>query len=390
MIRLAIKHPEYPSGGAERVTEHIVHYLTPRGYQIFIIAERLNHELLSDFDRQNVTFVVQPPTDRRSEEYADFLVETINEHGIDILLCPVFGAKHIERVRNGTQCKIVFAHHSLPGWEAIDYYEFKRHKLRRTIATTLFWWLIKRPFEKMRGRVWRSMVKRYRNDYANCDLLTMLTPEYKEQMIRILGVSPTHNHIEVTPNYIEPRDYGTPEKKKQLIFVGRLSYPDKRVDRLLDIWALLWRDYPDWELLIVGSGDEMERLNRQAANMERVRFCGSTATPWSYYRDASIVCLTSTVEGWGLAITEGMQAGCVPVAFDVSAGLRDQIEEGCGFLVPPFDKKAYAVRLGELMSDDALRESMARNAVAKAQTYSSQELLAKWDEEFQKLLIPNS
>ena len=41
---------------------------------------------------------------------------------------------------------------------------------------------------------------------------------------------------------------------------------DKRVDRLLDAWKIVCEELSDWKLLIVGDGDEANRLKAMSAN----------------------------------------------------------------------------------------------------------------------------
>lgn len=68
--------------------------------------------------------------------------------------------------------------------------------------------------------------------------------------------------------------------------------------------------------------------------MERVVFTG-WQDPESFYRDASILCLTSDFEGWGMVLTEAMTFGAVPVAFNSYAAITDIIDDGkpeCWFL----------------------------------------------------------
>ncbi|WP_373834729.1 glycosyltransferase, partial [Bacteroides heparinolyticus] len=58
-------------------------------------------------------------------------------------------------------------------------------------------------------------------------------------------------------------------KKKQLLYVGRIEWYQKRVERLIDIWKRVYRKFPDWELVIVGDGPVREDLERKALQMER-------------------------------------------------------------------------------------------------------------------------
>ena len=41
-------------------------------------------------------------------------------------------------------------------------------------------------------------------------------------------------------------------KKKQILYVGRIEWRQKRVGRLIDIWKRIYKKIPDWELVICG------------------------------------------------------------------------------------------------------------------------------------------
>jgi len=67
-----------------------------------------------------------------------------------------------------------------------------------------------------------------------------------------------------------------------------------------------------------------------------------------------ICVLISHWEGFGLALVEGMAAGCAVVASDVP-GMREIITNGVdGLLVPPGNPAALADALERLLRDDAL------------------------------------
>jgi glycosyltransferase involved in cell wall biosynthesis len=394
-IKIAFMHAEYPGGGAEMVTSHLAEYLSARGYRVHLFVEKLNREKLCESDLRNMTFIPVPLFKKDSPAK---IAETINSEGIDLLVVPDYGISNFSYIRQHTKCKVVFALHSKPLWEVAGYFTTKAHRaaLSGSFGKIATWWLIKYPFEFITRRHRLHRIARYKRNYSNSDLYTVLTDDYKERFIKLLGrnlATPANNHIEVIPNWIPPRDPDSrkpTDKKRRVLFMGRLDYASKRVDRLLDIWAMVWRDFPDWELWIVGDGVEKEHLKDRAQRLrlENVEFHNYTTTPWECYRDASILCLTSTFEGWPLVIAEGQQAGAVPVAFDVSAGVHEQIAPSGenGFLIPPFDKREYARRLAQLMGDEALRGEMSRNVVAKARGYSDKSRLAKWDEAFRKLL----
>jgi glycosyltransferase involved in cell wall biosynthesis len=394
-IKIAFIHVEYPGGGAEMVTSNLAEYLSGRGYRVHMLVEYLKQEKLSDADRRNITFI---PVSFYKKNSVVQIAEMINREGIDLLVVPDYGIPKFSYIRQHTKCKIVFALHSIPLWETMSYFSIKSRKaaLSGSIGKMAVWWLVKYPFEFITRRHRWQKLKRYKKNYLNSDLYTVLTEDYKERFIKMLGrgmATSAGNHVKVIPNWIPPLDHGLHEpagKKRRILFIGRLDYASKRVDRLLDIWGMVWRDFPDWELLIVGDGAEKERLKDRARQLrlDNVEFHDYTTNPAEYFREASIMCLTSTFEGWPLVIAEGQQAGVVPVAFDVSAGVHEQIAPSGenGFLIRPFNKREYAQRLAQLMADEELLRKMSRNVVAKAREYSDESRLAKWDDAFRKLL----
>ena len=169
-----------------------------------------------------------------------------------------------------------------------------------------------------------------------------------------------------------------------MIYVGRLSHEDKRVDRLLDIWHRIERNFPDWQLRIVGDGRERANLEAQAKRLKlkRVEFCGATANPYQYYDTAAILCLTSTFEGWGLVLTEAQQAGVVPMAFACSEGVSEILSPSWenGVLIEPYDLDTYAAALARLMSDDRLRQQMAANCREAVKRYDLDHVGRSWEE----------
>ena len=176
-------------------------------------------------------------------------------------------------------------------------------------------------------------------------------------------------------------------------FVGRLKFADKRPDYLLRIWSRLEKRFPAWSLRFVGSGADEPRLKKLAGKLglERVRFEGFRK-PQPYYRDASIFCMTSAYEGFPNVLVEAASFGCVPVAFESFAAARDIISDGeNGCLVPAFDLDAYAGTLARLMSDDALRERLAKNALAQIpEKFSPEKIGAQWERLFRDVIPGNS
>lgn len=144
----------------------------------------------------------------------------------------------------------------------------------------------------------------------------------------------------------------------------RVEYVDKRVDRLLRVWKRVCHEAPDWQLVIVGDGGFRAALEAEAQSLPRVSFVGQHSDVSPFYLRASILCLTSAVESWGLCLMEAQSHGVVPVAFDCSAGVRCLLEPSGvnGMLVEDGDEEAYAQAL---LTPHALARKTEENAAER-------------------------
>lgn len=178
------------------------------------------------------------------------------------------------------------------------------------------------------------------------------------------------------------------KKKKELLFVGRLEFGQKRPDLLLKIWARLESRFSDWALRIVGDGPDAERIRALAGTLglKRVRFEGF-CDPKPFYRDAAIFCMTSEFEGFVMVLVEAAAFGCVPVVFNSFASVSDIVVHGeNGTLVPAFDCAAYAEELARLMTDAALRERLALAARDRVSAFAPDKIAARWESLFAEIL----
>lgn len=164
----------------------------------------------------------------------------------------------------------------------------------------------------------------------------------------------------------------------------------KRVDRLLYIWKLIYKKAPDWELVLVGDGNEKQQLQEMVVKMklQNVHFEGYHSDPSSFYRDASILCLTSNFEGWGIVLTEAQANGVIPFSFNCAAGIEEIIgnSEEYGILVTPYNLHEYSTKLLKLMNDSNKMQIMHKLVVQKATQYSSEVVGNKWLDLFDSLI----
>lgn len=190
--------------------------------------------------------------------------------------------------------------------------------------------------------------------YSKVDAFVTLCGQYKRDVELIVGADRCNSKVCAVYNPVDVGHYlpyRSVRKEKEVLYVGRLSYADKRVDRLIRIWSSIEPLHPDWVLKIVGEGPEKNKLCQLASKLglNNVKFVGYSADPREHYSTASILCLTSSFEGWGMVLAESASAGVVPIAFECSAGTSQLLDLVGGIKVAPFDEGEYERKLVELM-----------------------------------------
>lgn len=73
----------------------------------------------------------------------------------------------------------------------------------------------------------------------------VLCEAYKQELIEALQLK-VNEKIVAIPIGIQPAPISySMEKKKQLLYVGRMTHTDKRVERLVFVWQQLYQRFPD-------------------------------------------------------------------------------------------------------------------------------------------------
>ncbi len=152
------------------------------------------------------------------------------------------------------------------------------------------------------------------------------------------------------------------------LFVGRLV-PAKGLDVLLEAAA---RVKPTPTLWVAGGGPLRGPLVKQAGDLgitSAVRFLGDTpyARVLALCAAADVIVLPSVHEPYGVALHEGMAAGCAALATDAVGAAVDLVQDGVtGRRVPPGDPEALAAAWSELLREPVRLAAMGDAAARKA------------------------
>jgi len=188
------------------------------------------------------------------------------------------------------------------------------------------------------------------------------------------------------------RELGLPAEAPVVGSIGRLS-EQKGHRYLLDAAARVLAHRNDARFLIVGDGDQMEPLRRQARALgiaSSVVFAGHRTDVRALLGALDVFCISSTYEGTPLALFEAMAAGKAIVSTAVD-GCREVLEDGAtGLLVPPRDPDALSVALLRCLDDAELRASLAKRAREASARYDIDACVAQMQDLYDEILAERS
>ena len=183
-----------------------------------------------------------------------------------------------------------------------------------------------------------------------------------------------------------PRD-GAP----LLLWAGRFA-PEKQPAEALRILSRVRRSIPGARLALLGSGGEayrdLEHSLREQIRDEglegAVEMPGFVADPAPWYKQASVLLLTSQYEGFSLVIAEAKTYGVPAVIYDLP--YLYFAEEPRGLLaVPQGNAAAAAAAVVSLLTDESAWQRASDEALAGSAAFSPETLSAAWKALFRSL-----
>lgn len=154
---------------------------------------------------------------------------------------------------------------------------------------------------------------------------------------------------------------------KNILFVG-MDWKRKGGPQLVQAFSKVLEKHPDASLTIVGASPKINLPNCSVLGkipLEEVN---------KYYEQASIFCLPTLLEPFGIAFLEAMSHGLPVVATDTGSIPEFVINNKSGFLVPPRDINQLSERLIDLLDDPGKCRSLGEQGykiVAKTYTWEN-------------------
>ena len=232
------------------------------------------------------------------------------------------------------------------------------------------------PSRQSLGRIWDFLRKA---TYPWADLVTANS----HGALKSLEAFVPKNKLQYVPNPITPLQTTVPTsfRKPLILNVGRL-YPQKCQADLIDAFALIAEDFPEWRLTIAGTGPLADELKAQVGSYrlgDRIDIPGAVRNIEELYSQASIFVLPSSYEGSPNALLEAMQSGIAAIVSDASPGPLEVIEDDeTGLICSVSDPVILAKEIRRLIEDRSLRIRLGEAAQEWVKEFDVSFVMATW------------
>lgn len=378
------------NGGVQRVTSVLGNYFKDNGYKVFYLSLKK-----ASFTIEN-QFYLPVESKFTVDENKKYFQNLLEKEKIDIVInqgalgpecsafsytCVAKGVKLISVIHNSPLASII-------NFSSSKYNRFKKYRL--TFLLQVFELII---FKKIILWLYKQKYKaHYTKLIENSHVVLLLSDSFKKELLFFYD-NKLPKTVKSISNPVSFKSSQTIIEKKEKIalYVGRVDYTQKRVDLLLQIWLKITNKNPEWKLKIVGEGPELIKAKSfcKKHKLDSVFFEGFK-NPIPYYEEASILCMTSSFEGFPMVLVEAINFGVVPVAFQSFNSITDIItDKKNGILVNPFSVDEYVNKLSNLMKSSENLKSMASNAINDSRKFALTTVGEKWFQLFDMLKRSN-
>lgn len=199
-----------------------------------------------------------------------------------------------------------------------------------------------------------------------------------------------YDHFIAIPNAVNAphvtADHLAKKDKYTITCVGRLTGRTKRQHLLIEAFARLSKDHPDWQVKLWGDTYDKPYVASLKSKIKKyglekqVFLCGTTKDMDAVWKETDIFAFPSHHEGFGLALAEAMCCGIPAVGYRSCPAVNELIQSGETGLLVEEGASALAEGLKKLMESPVLRERFGKNAQMAAEMYRSEIVWGKWEE----------
>ena len=385
---ITYQHVSEFRGGVERVTTMLAKGFKAKGDNVYMLSTLPPIDCDKLLDNQ----FVLPHGTINSKENRDFLSSFIAKYRVEIIINQSEVKAILELIKSSEpDIPVISVIHTDPAaaikavQDNWDYWKIQYGSLKFSLLSPILF--LRKTYQRYTRKKYTKNKHLFYYNQSNATVL--LSEKFFDSFKSLAGIKDTSKLYAISnPQTItRVQDTDTTKKGNVVLFVGRLVF-QKRLDRLFRIWNRI-KDKNDWRLIIVGDGPDRvfyENLCKKW-HVKKVEFAGQCA-PLPYYQKSKILCITSSHEGYGLTITEGMQHNVIPIAYNSYESIEDIITNGIdGFTIRPFSTSGYSKTLERLMNDTSYRESILANIRKRniRNIHSIDGIVEQWRELFKSI-----
>lgn len=199
-----------------------------------------------------------------------------------------------------------------------------------------------------------------------------------------------YDHFIAIPNAVNAphvtADHLAKKDKYTITCVGRLTGRTKRQHLLIEAFARLSKDHPDWQVKLWGDTYDKPYVASLKSKIKKyglekqVFLCGTTKDMDAVWKETDIFAFPSHHEGFPLALSEALSCGIPAVGYRSCPAVNELIQSGKTGLLVEEGASALAEGLKKLMESPVLRERFGKNAQMAAEMYRPEIVWGEWEE----------
>lgn len=199
-----------------------------------------------------------------------------------------------------------------------------------------------------------------------------------------------YDHFIAIPNAVNAPnvtvDHLAKKDKYTITCVGRLTGRTKRQHLLIEAFARLAKDHPDWQVKLWGDTYDKPYVASLRSKIKKyglekqVFLCGTTKDMDAVWKETDIFAFPSHHEGFPLALSEALSCGIPAVGYRSCPAVNELIQSGKTGLLVEEGASALAEGLKKLMESPVLRQGFGKNAQMAAEMYRPEIVWGKWEE----------
>lgn len=218
-----------------------------------------------------------------------------------------------------------------------------------------------------------------------CALCQFLLPSFEEFVKKNLPEIRSITIGNAVPQFSQAADLLKEKENYKILFIGRLAHNIKRPHLVIEAFAKIANDFPDWIVEIWGAEngklyyENLVSLIKKYNLENRVFLKGFTNDVEAVLQKGDIFVFPSSFEGFGMTLAEAMSMGLPVLGYRSCNASSFLIEDQVSGLLCDDGIDDLAEKMATLMGNRKLRAKMGENARLAMKPYDPRKIWDKWE-----------